>query len=64
MAKVFTVTSKVNDDNIFIEDEDFPTYGSNLEQSDFDDEEDLVDDDGTLISDEEDDNESGFLSQR
>ncbi len=64
MAKVFTVTSKVNDENNFVEDDDFPIYGSNIEHSDFDDEEDLIDDDGTLISDEEEDNESGFLSQR
>ena len=63
MAKVFTVSSKVNDEDNFVEDEDFPTYGSHLEHSDFDDEEDLIDD-GTLISDEEEDNESGFLSQR
>ena len=66
MANVFTVSSKVKDDDNFVaEDEDLPTYGSNFEHSDFeDDEEDLIDDDGTLISDEEEDNESGFLSQR
>jgi hypothetical protein len=32
--------------------------------SDTDEDDDLYDDDGTLISDEEEDNESGFLSQK
>ncbi len=39
-------------------------YESHLMHSSFDDDEDDLDEDGTLITDEEEDNESGFLSQK
>lgn len=59
MAKVVcSVTSKVNDDDEDTED-DFQNYQGHFIPSDAED----IDDE-TLISDEEDDNESGFLSQK
>ena len=62
MAKVVcTVSSKVYDKGQNFVD-DYPVYDSQLMHSDYD-EEDLEEDEN-LISDEDEDNESGFLSQR
>jgi len=59
MAKVVcTVTSTVENDDF---DEDFKNYQGHFYPSDLEDE-DFHDE--NLISDEEDDNESGFLSQK
>ena len=61
MAKVVcTVSSNIYDKGDNYLEDDYPVYDSQLMQSDYDD----LEEDENLISDEDEDNESGFLSQR